>query len=64
MSKAENKKPDEKLKEFSCYFVGEIFIKAKDENEARDKAWKEFLRRYEDIIDLEEVVEIDVKSKE
>ena len=52
MSKTESKKSDEKTKEYSCYFVGETFVEAKNEDEAREKAWEKLLCYGKDFINL------------
>lgn len=44
---------------YSCYFAREIFIRAKNEKEARDKAWEEMMRKVRDLLNLEDVTEID-----
>ena len=44
---------------FSCYFVKELFVRAKDEHEARDKSWKLMMAKTNDLLNLEYVTEID-----
>jgi len=50
-------------KTFSCYFARELFIKAKNEHEAREKSWKLMMSKTNDLLNLEAVVEIDEEEK-
>ena len=53
-----------KKKEWHCHFEGDLYIHAKNYDDAWEKAWNKFLGDYNNIIDLEFVEEMKRKVKE
>ncbi len=53
-----------KQKEWHCHFEGDIYLDAKNYDEAEEKAWTTFLGDYKNIIDLEFIEEMKRKVKE
>lgn len=53
-----------KQKEWHCHFEGDIYLDAKNYDEAEEEAWITFLGDYKNIIDLEFIEEMKRKVKE